>query len=152
MLVLDRQHYDKDKALHAKSLLRSPCAGANFSYYLDCQHPAIHATRHWWGHAFFIRLYMYFNEQGWWGVLQRRGGRPSPLPLIHHVLRNLSVNHSKVSSRLSLAVSSNINHAEIFAYFREIIKRRLQRGADDQSANQWTRLNPNSDSVSQMAN
>lgn len=147
MLVLDRQHYDRDMAPR-----RSRCGCAHFSYYLDCQHQAIHSTRHWWGHAFFIRLYMYFNEQGWWGVLHRHEGKPSTLPLIHHVAHNLSVSHSKASKRLSLVVSSNINHAEIFAYFCEIIKRRLQRGADDQSANQWTRLNPNSDSVSQMAN
>lgn len=40
----------------------------------------------------------------------------------------------------------------IFAYFLEIIKRRLQRTADNQSANQQTRLNPTSESVSQMAN
>lgn len=80
------------------------------------------------------------------------GGRPSPLPLIRHVPHNLSVNHFKASSRLSPVVSPNINHTKIFAYFLEIIKRRLQRDADDQSANQWTRLNPNSDSVSQMAN
>ena len=72
--------------------------------------------------------------------------------LDERVSHNLSVNHSKASARLSLAVSSNINHTQIPAYFREIIKRRLQRGAHDQSANQWTRLNPNSDSVSQMAN
>lgn len=44
MLVLHLQHYDK--ALYAKLLLRSLCVGANFSYYLDCQHQAIHATRH----------------------------------------------------------------------------------------------------------
>ncbi len=80
------------------------------------------------------------------------GGGHSPLPLIHRVPRNLSVNYSKASLRLSLAVSSNINHTKISAYFRGIIKRRLQHGADDQSANQWTRLNPNSVSVSQMAN
>lgn len=61
---------------------KSTCTvGANFSYYLDCQHQAIHATCHWWGHAFFIRLYMDFNEQGWWGILPRHCGRPSPLPL-----------------------------------------------------------------------
>lgn len=150
MLVLDLQHYDK--ALYAKSLFRSLCVGANFSYYLDCQHQAIHTTRHWWGHAFFIRLNMYFKDQGWWGVLLWHGGRPSPFPLIHYVPHNLSFNHSKASSRLSLVVSLNINHTEIPAYFREIIKRRLQRGADDQSANQRTRLNPNSDSVWQMAN
>lgn len=66
-------------------------------------------------------------------------------------LTNLSVKRSKTSSRLSLVVSSNINHTETPAYFHEIIKRRLQRGADDQSANQRTRLNPNSDSAPQMA-
>lgn len=147
MLVLDLQYYDKDKAP-----LRSRCVSANFSYYLDCRHQPIHATRHWWGHAFFIRLYMYFNEQSWWGVLHRHGGRPSLVPLIHNAAHNLSVRHSKASSRLSLAVFSNINHTEIVAYFRGIIKRRLQRDADDQSANQRTRLNPNSGSVSQMAN
>jgi len=150
MLVLDLQHHDKP--LHAKALPRSLCVAADFSNYLDCQHLTIHATRHWWGHAFFIRLYMYFNEQGWWGVLPRQSGWPSPPPLVHRVAHNPSVSHSKASSRLSLVVSSNINHIQISAYFRRIIRRRLQRGANDQSANQWTGLKPNSDSSTQMAN
>lgn len=72
------------------------------------------------------------------------GGRPSPLPFIHHVPHDPSVIHTKTPPRLSLTVSSNINHTEILAYFRETIKRRLQRGVDDQAANQWTRLIPNS--------
>lgn len=149
MLVLHLHHFDKAKAFQVKC----QSIAANFLYYLDCQHQAIHATRHWWGHTFFMRLYMYFNEQGWWAVLHRHTGRPSPLPLIHHVPHNLSVKHStKASSRLSAMVSTNINHAKNYAYFPGIIKRRLQRGAGDQSANHWTRLNPNSDSVSQMAN
>ena len=142
----------KTRPLEAESFPSSKCVWANLSYYLDCQHQAIHATRHCRGHAFFIRLYMYFNEQGWWGVPHRHEGKPSTLPLVQRLAHNLSVNHSKASNCLSLAVSSHINHTEIFAYFRGIIKRRLQRGADDQSANQRTRLHPNSDSVSQMAN
>lgn len=46
MLVLDWQRYDKDKVFYAEALLKGRCVGANFSYYLDCQHQAIHATRH----------------------------------------------------------------------------------------------------------
>lgn len=68
------------------------------------------------------------------------------------LLANLPIKQSKASPRLSVVVSSSINHGELFAYFLEIIKRRLQPGADDQSPNQWTRLNPKSYSVSQMAN
>lgn len=66
-------------------------------------------------------------------------------------LANLPINQSKASPRLSAAVSSRINHSEPFAYFQEIIKRRLRPGADDQSPNQRTRLNPKSYSISQMA-
>lgn len=66
-------------------------------------------------------------------------------------LANLPVNQSNSSARLSVVVSSNINHSELVAYFHEIIKRRLRPGADDQSPNQRTGLNPKSYSVPQMA-
>lgn len=66
-------------------------------------------------------------------------------------LTNLPIKHCESSARLSAAVSSNINHSKLSAYFHEIIKRRLWPGADDQSPNQRTRLNPKSFSVSQMA-
>lgn len=66
-------------------------------------------------------------------------------------LANLPVSRSEASPRLSAVVSSSINHSQLFAYFHAIIKRRLRPGADDQSPNQWTRLNPESHSASQMA-
>lgn len=119
--------------------------GPKTLHILACQDQALRATRHWWGHAFFIRLYVYFNEQGRWGVLHRHERTASRFS------HNLPINQSKASPRLSLVVSSSINHSALFAYFHQIIKERLRPGADDQSPNQWTRLNPKSYSVSQMA-
>lgn len=134
--------------IHAQSLLRSRRAGANFSSYLDCQHQAIHATRHWWGHAFFIRLYMYFNEWGRWGVLHRHWRTAFTTP--PHSPRSTQPPSVNPLQGLPTSVSRSIlgyqSRPNLCIFFRSIIKRRLPRGARDQSANQRTRLNPNSDS------
>lgn len=54
------------------SSIQGVSVSASTSHFLLCQDHSIHAPPPWWGHAFFISSYMYFNERGWWGVLHPR--------------------------------------------------------------------------------